>query len=50
MKYSIWCFLFGHRFIGQKHDGGKTYDVFPVDWCSRCGLSKKEAGITSSNN
>jgi hypothetical protein len=49
MKYSLWCFLFGHKWWQWVHDGevdGIDYwDDVEVDKCQRCGLPKKEAGI-----
>ena len=54
MKYSIWCYLFGHKWVGIDQwlqdgpRGPKTIKRTELVWldnCIRCGLSKKEAGI-----
>lgn len=42
MKTYIWCKLFGHKFlVVDRGDDGNWY-VHPDDWCSKCGLTKKE--------
>lgn len=50
MKYSIWCHLFGHDWLRKslksKDEDGILWSLSPSDWCQRCGLSKKEVGIT----
>lgn len=51
MKYSLWCFLFGHIFGHVEREVREgTREILsqhfaPQDYCQRCGLSKKEAGI-----
>lgn len=43
MREYLYCFLFGHRFIGI-HSGKNYYLINrkPLDYCDNCGLSKKE--------
>lgn len=54
MKYSLWCVLFGHRYILVErayHEpiGGvtRTDTLTKTDFCVNCGLTKKEVGILS---
>lgn len=50
MKYSIWCYLFGHKWIAKtniKQFGYTiTWDIISTNFCQRCGLSKEEVGVT----
>lgn len=51
-KGTILCWLFGHKFIGKKFtptkcEGSETgwitaKEWFPIDYCFKCGLDKKE--------
>lgn len=48
MKYSIFCFLFGHKWYTTKYSNlppEVEFTTQPADWCPGCGLTKKEAGI-----
>jgi hypothetical protein len=40
MKTKLGCILFGHKYIHKKDK-----DVYPLDYCKCCGLSKEEVGI-----
>jgi hypothetical protein len=50
MKYLLSCVLFGHKFLATndyyKHDELWTQTTIS-DICVKCGLSKKEIGITT---
>lgn len=60
MKDTLWCKILGHRFLQfqRKYYGankigtidlpGYDYETLktPIGFCSRCGLTKEELGIT----
>lgn len=39
------CWLFGHKFIGEKCRKDETGEIwittFPTDYCSRCGIRRE---------
>lgn len=41
MKEGFYCRIFGHKFIGNRIEGDLVKS-FQLDWCCRCGLTKKE--------
>ena len=50
MKFRLGCVLFGHCFITtqdfiRKKDGHPMIQATPVNYCSKCGLLKKELGL-----
>lgn len=53
MKYNLYCFLFGHKWYVETDKfemfNGKEYKRtcrVISNWCTNCGLTKKEAGIS----
>jgi hypothetical protein len=43
MKTMLWCKIFGHKFMANVGSEGTYWRVLaPVEFCVRCGLSKKE--------
>lgn len=48
MKYSLYCKLFGHKFMIKSWENEDYfYRVFKEN-CINCGISKKELGIKSN--
>ncbi len=50
MKYSLWCVLFGHVFLGREFyikEGVRMVDTGRIGFCNKCGLTKAECGISN---
>ena len=48
MKYKLGCVLFGHEFLVKTvSKDERNWEKRFIDNCRKCGLTKKETGITS---
>ena len=53
MKYSIWCKLFGHKFMGNYiKEGGDWRNIVrvPQGFCDNCGLTKEQLAEANKIN
>lgn len=53
MKIKLWCKILGHTFIARRDefmDGEHWTKYYRINFCTHCGLTKEEAGITRPNN